>query len=95
MLAQLGVPCEFLGNLSDSMELDFIQKDFIEHGVVYEHCPKLTGCAFPTSIVFINSHNGSRTILHYSKNLPELSLESFKKIDLTNYSWVHFEVSGE
>ena len=27
-----------------------------------------------------------------SRNLPEVSLEDFKKIDLKNYKWIHFEV---
>lgn len=43
--------------------------------------------------MLINSQNGSRTIIHSNKNLPELVIDDFKKLDLSKYSWIHFEVS--
>lgn len=43
-------------------------------------------------MVIINSENGSRTIIHSNKNLPDLTVEDFKKLDLSCYSWIHFEV---
>jgi ketohexokinase len=51
-------------------------------------------CDAPTSVVIINQTNGSRTIIHSNKNLPELTLDNFKKLDLSRYSWIHFEVSS-
>lgn len=92
VLAQLGMPSEFLGSLSHSIELDFIKGDFAAHCVSFEHCPVLTDFDFPTSVVMVNVSNGSRTILHHSKSLPELSLQHFSRIDVNNYAWVHLEV---
>lgn len=94
VLAQLGVQSEFLGTFSNSMELEFIRKDFAEYSVSIEHCPVLPDCEFPTSIVMINADSGSRTILHHPKNLQELSFHHFTTIDLDNYSWIHFEVKS-
>lgn len=74
------------------MELDFITKDFAADGVCIENCPVMEGCEFPTSIVIINTTNGSRTILHHPKDLPEINVQQFSKINLDNYSWIHFEV---
>ncbi len=92
VLAQLGMPSEFLGSLSHSIELDFIKRDFAAHCVTFEHCPVLTDSDLPKSVVIVNVINGSRTILHHSNTLPELSLEHFSRIDVNNYAWVHLEV---
>ena len=93
VLAQLGLATEFLGTLSKSIELDFIVKDFSANAVCTENCPIVDGCEFPTSMVIINSSNGSRTILHHPKNLPELSIQNFSIVNLDEYNWIHFEVS--
>ncbi|KAI6190920.1 PfkB domain-containing protein [Aphelenchoides bicaudatus] len=48
----------------------------------------------PVSTVIVNeSNNGSRTILHYRGNLPEILSSEFEKEfpSLDEYSWVHFE----
>ena len=92
VLAQLGLKCQFLGNLADAVELDFIQKDFSNHSVLLDYCPILPNTAFPTSIVIINSFKGTRTILHHPKNLPELSYVQFDSVDVNHYHWIHFEV---
>jgi ketohexokinase len=86
------VHSEFLGTLSDSMELDFITKDFKNQGVSTENCPIIPDSQFPTSMVILNSQNGSRTILHHATSLPEINLEHFANIIPENYSWIHFEV---
>ena len=83
---------EFLGTLSDSMELDFIMKDFKNQGVYTENCPIIPNSQLPTSMVILNSQNGSRTILHHATSLPEINLDHFAKIIPENYSWIHFEV---
>ena len=32
-----------------------------------------------------------RTIIHTNKNLPELTCAEFEKLNLTSFSWIHFE----
>ncbi|XP_071441055.1 ketohexokinase-like [Hetaerina americana] len=98
VLSQIGLDCEFLGSFSMHTELGFIKKDFEDHGICIDHCPTRKGNAeksfldsFPVSTVLINCKNGSRTIIHSKGDLPELSLENFKQLDLSEYSWIHFE----
>ena len=31
-------------------------------------------------------------VVHVFRNLPELSAEDFSEVDLSQYSWIHFEV---
>lgn len=49
------------------------------------------GC--PISTVILSLSTGTRTILYYNQNLPELTLKNFEQLDLEEYSWIHFEVS--
>lgn len=98
VLSQSGSDCEFLGVMSSDIELSFITKDFIEHGISIKNCPmkgsdvgKSFLDSFPVSIVIINSSNGSRTILHSKGDTAEISIEDFKKLDLSEYYWIHFE----
>ena len=70
----------------------YAKEDFKKDRITIEHCVYHKGCEFPLSTVLINAANGSRTIIHSNKNLPELSLENFKMLDLSKYKWVHFEV---
>ena len=40
--------------------------------------------------IFIKT-NGSRTIVHHRGAMPEITFEDFKKLNLSEYSWIHFE----
>ncbi|XP_041352685.1 ketohexokinase-like [Gigantopelta aegis] len=91
IIALLGEPSEFMGTLGDSKEIHFLQEDFANYGICTDNCVGCRECCCPLSIVILNSLNGSRTILHTNKNLPELTLEDFSKIDLNTYKWIHFE----
>nr|XP_039254010.1 ketohexokinase-like isoform X1 [Styela clava] len=46
---------------------------------------------FPTSSVIVNKQNGSRTIMHFRGDLPELNVEAFQNLDLGDHAWFHFE----
>jgi len=49
--------------------------------------------SIPISTCIINQTSGSRTILHYRGDLPELTAAEFavEFPDLDRYSWIHFE----
>uniref|UniRef100_A0AC34RMT0 Ketohexokinase n=1 Tax=Panagrolaimus sp. JU765 TaxID=591449 RepID=A0AC34RMT0_9BILA len=50
--------------------------------------------SIPHSTVICNTTNGSRTVLHYRGNLPEITATEFKEKfpnGFGNYSWIHFE----
>ncbi|XP_034943316.1 ketohexokinase-like [Chelonus insularis] len=91
VLSKLGTQVEFLGTLGAGNHSKFIRDDMIKHGIDYSHCPVIEGVDIPTSTVILNLQTGSRTILHYNPNLPELTVEDFEKLNLSDYSWVHFE----
>lgn len=67
--------------------------DFKAYNICINNCVYYEACDAPTSVVIISQTTGSRTIIHSNKNLPELTLDDFKKLDLSQYSWIHFEAS--
>lgn len=92
VLTELGEPAEYFGTLADGcLETDTMIRDFREHGIPIDNCPRHPDTLCPYSTIIVNSQNGSRTIIHTNKNLPELTAEEFDRLDLSQYSWIHFE----
>ncbi|CAH3144219.1 unnamed protein product [Pocillopora meandrina] len=91
ILAKLGMECEFLGSMSHGGEADFVCKHLLERGVRYDNCVRHRGCGTPTSFVTLSLTTGSRTVVHSRNNLPELTNDTFEKLDLSGYDWIHFE----
>lgn len=91
ILSQLDVSCEVLGTFANDFAGKFLQDDLFKCGVKIDHCVVHKGFATPTSCVIINTKSGSRTILHADKDLPEVSFQDFCKLNLAEYSWIHFE----
>lgn len=91
VLSLLGAPCAFMGSLAPGPVADFVLNDFqmykIDISLLLEH-PE---CSFPASVVISSVTTGSRTILHMNRNLPDVSVEDFSKVDLSQYKWVHWE----
>ncbi|XP_033609889.1 ketohexokinase isoform X5 [Cryptotermes secundus] len=65
--------------------------DFKAYNICINNCIYYEACDAPMSVVIISQTTGSRTIIHSNKNLPELTLDDFKKLDMSQYSWIHFE----
>ncbi|XP_062863864.1 ketohexokinase isoform X1 [Trichomycterus rosablanca] len=65
---------------------DFSRRGVDISGVAWQQCG-VTPCACcavcPTS--------GSRTVLLYDTNLPDVSADDFSRLDLTQFKWIHFE----
>ncbi|XP_077095123.1 ketohexokinase isoform X1 [Siphateles boraxobius] len=91
VLSLLGAPCAFMGSLAPGPVADFILNDFqmykIDISLLLEHAE----CSFPASVVVSSVTTGSRTILHMNRNLPDVSVEDFSKVDLSQFKWVHWE----
>ncbi|XP_073683299.1 ketohexokinase isoform X2 [Garra rufa] len=91
VLSLLGAPCAFMGSLAPGPVADFILNDFqmfkIDISLLLEHAE----CSFPASVVISSVTTGSRTILHMNRNLPDVSIEDFSKVDLSQYKWIHWE----
>ncbi|XP_051882550.1 ketohexokinase isoform X1 [Pristis pectinata] len=69
----------------------FITDDFQSRGInvsniVWQHVG-VTPCA----CCLVNSTNGSRTVILSDMNLPDVTPEDFRKIDLSHYKWIHWE----
>ena len=92
VLAQtLDTTCEILCSLNEGIEGQYVKDELQKRRVLIENCPVNKNCGFPTSCVLINSVSGSRTIVHARNNLPELQSTDLDRLDLSSYSWIHFE----
>ncbi|XP_001599395.1 ketohexokinase [Nasonia vitripennis] len=91
VISQFGQPCEFLGVLSNEQFSRFLQDDMRKHKIDFSHCPMVEDGGCPTSVVVLSMSTGSRTIIHHNQNHAEITLQDFEKLNLEDYSWVHFE----
>ncbi|KAF8763608.1 ketohexokinase-like [Argiope bruennichi] len=91
IFAEFKFPCEILGTLSNDIGGQFMKKNFKEYGIPIDNCRVYEEYESPISTIWINLQNGSRTIVHSNKNMPEVSFDNFKNLNLRNYSWIHFE----
>ncbi|XP_067311988.1 ketohexokinase isoform X1 [Pseudorasbora parva] len=91
VLSLLGAPCAFMGSLAPGPVADFIVGDFSRLGV------DISGVAWqqwgetPCACCVVCPTNGSRTVVLSDTNLPDVSVEDFSKLDLSQYKWVHWE----
>lgn len=91
VLSLLGAPCAFMGSLAPGHIADFVLNSLSSYGIDVRHVINHPGSTFPASIVISNITNGSRTILHMNRNLPDVTVEDFQKVDLSQYKWIHWE----
>ncbi|XP_045585474.1 ketohexokinase isoform X2 [Procambarus clarkii] len=91
VLGLLGAKPTFFGTIADSPEKRFLLEDFAKFDVNTDYAVIHEGCDCPASCIILSAATGSRTIVHANKNLPEVSVEDFDKIDLSPFKWVHFE----
>uniref|UniRef100_UPI00398F676D ketohexokinase isoform X1 n=2 Tax=Pristiophorus japonicus TaxID=55135 RepID=UPI00398F676D len=91
VLSLLGVPCGFMGSLAPGRVSDFISDDLRRYGIDVTNVIVHAESSFPASIVISNINSGLRTILHTNRNLPNVTSEDFRKIDLSQYKWIHWE----
>merc|ERR1712212_356612 len=92
VLKQLGTNREFYGclsSLSDDVGQKFVTQDLDRVGIEYQNCV-LHPYPIPSSVILLNQANGSRTIVHHRGAMPEITFEDFEKLDLSQYSWIHF-----
>lgn len=90
VLSQLGHQTTWAGTLADDLNSQLIRHDLAHYSVDISPVQVISRGHVPTSYVTLNQQNGSRTIVHY-RDLEEYSFESFQKIDLTAFDWLHFE----
>ncbi|RWS01225.1 ketohexokinase-like isoform X2 [Dinothrombium tinctorium] len=76
------------GTLATDNMAKFLIEDFSRLNIKIDGIEIHENDSTPSTCVIINSQNGSRTILHSNK---EPSAETFMKLDLTKFIWIHFE----
>ena len=90
VLSQLGHVCAWAGVLVDEPDAAPILAELEQYGIDYSPCRRLATGKMPTSCILHSRATGSRSIVHY-RDLPEYDADSFRRIDLTGFDWVHFE----
>lgn len=80
--------------VANNPQSDFCRNALKSSGVDTEKSIVLENIGFPTSCCIVVESTGTRTIMHSRNGLPELELKHFKTVDLSCYSWVHFEGRG-
>lgn len=90
VLAQLGHHCRWGGVLLADADGDFVRQSLLDAGVDPTYGRVHATGTMPTSFILRNSHNGSRTIIHY-RDLAEFSADDFARIPCEQFAWVHFE----
>ncbi|XP_075451258.1 ketohexokinase isoform X5 [Ascaphus truei] len=91
VLALLGAPCAFMGSLAPGHMADYTRDSLRRYGIDVSHVITQAGSSFPASVVVSNVTNGSRTILHMNRNLPDVTAEDFQRVELPHYKWIHWE----
>ncbi|XP_006995601.1 ketohexokinase isoform X1 [Peromyscus maniculatus bairdii] len=91
VLSLLGARCAFMGSLAPGHVADFLVADFRRRGVDVSQVAWQSQGDSPCSSCIINNSNGSRTIILYDTNLPDVSAKDFEKVDLTRFKWIHIE----
>ncbi|KAM6220456.1 ketohexokinase isoform 2-T2 [Rhynchocyon petersi] len=91
VLSLLGAPCAFMGSLAHGHVADYLVADFRRRGVDVSQVAWQSKGETPCSCCIVNNSNGSRTIVLYDTNLPDVSAKDFEKVDLTRFKWIHIE----
>lgn len=91
VLSLLGARCAFMGSLAPGHAADFLVADFRRRGVDVSQVAWQSKGETPCSCCIVNNSNGSRTIVLYDTNLPDVSATDFAKVDLTRFKWIHIE----
>ncbi|XP_074009779.1 ketohexokinase [Numenius arquata] len=91
VLALLGAPCSFMGSLAPGHAADFIVADFRRRGVDVSHVAWQPRGDVPCACCIVSAASGSRTIVLYDTNLPDVTARDFERVDLSQYKWIHCE----
>nr|XP_015201649.1 PREDICTED: ketohexokinase isoform X12 [Lepisosteus oculatus] len=65
---------------------DFKRRDIEVSGVAWQR-EGVTPCA----CCVVCPPSGSRTVVLFDTNLPDVTADDFQKVDLTKYKWIHWE----
>ncbi|XP_020804599.1 ketohexokinase [Drosophila serrata] len=90
VLRLLGARAELFGVLSSNPMYSIILDDLEKRGIDISHCT-FTDESPPFSIIVQERFTRRCTTVYCDKPFPYVTAEDFKKLDLNQYGWVHFE----
>jgi ketohexokinase len=90
VLTQLGHCCTWGGVLPDGPAAAVVVDELARYRIDTRYCRRLPEGSLPTSYITLSRDTGSRTIVHV-RNLPEYDADSFSRIPLQDFDWLHFE----
>ena len=90
VLRKLQAKCEFLGMTSAASAFQFLYDDCKERQIEIKNCPTTVMNPPFSSVILVNA-KGTRTIVHANTGFPILKYDHFCKLNLADYSWIHFE----
>nr|CAB3258508.1 ketohexokinase [Phallusia mammillata] len=98
VLGILGDEVDFMGSLpqsasdfSSKLMTSFVKAEMEDCGVGMQNVVNFTDKSLPFSCVILNKTKGSRTILHNNEGVTEPTFEDICRLNLDEYSWIHFE----
>nr|XP_040058561.1 ketohexokinase isoform X4 [Gasterosteus aculeatus aculeatus] len=91
VLSLLGAPSAFMGSLSAGPVADFIMADFSRYAVDVSALVWQTEGQTPSACCVVCPTSGSRTVVLYDTDLPDVTAEDFSKVDLHQFKWIHWE----
>ncbi|XP_040058561.2 ketohexokinase isoform X3 [Gasterosteus aculeatus] len=91
VLSLLGAPSAFMGSLSAGPVADFIMADFSRCAVDVSALVWQTEGQTPSACCVVCPTSGSRTVVLYDTDLPDVTAEDFSKVDLHQFKWIHWE----
>ncbi|XP_002024020.2 ketohexokinase isoform X2 [Drosophila persimilis] len=89
VLRRLGVQCEFFGMLSSLQMFRMLADDMRARGIVVENCPTCEQAPPFASVVLAKSPRTRNVISCRSAAFPHVSIEDFRRLDLSRYGWMH------
>ncbi|XP_043979215.1 ketohexokinase isoform X2 [Gambusia affinis] len=91
VLSLLGAPCAFMGSLAAGPVADFIMADFLQRAIDVSAVAWQVKGQTPSACCVVCPSRGSRTVLLYDTDLPDVTAEDFSRIDLAQFKWIHWE----
>ncbi|EDV39336.1 uncharacterized protein Dana_GF25264 [Drosophila ananassae] len=89
VLRVLGVKCEFFGMLSNLDLYQVLVDDMESRGIVIKNCPYCNMSPNFSSVFFTKALNTRNIIAYNNTAFPNVTIEDFRKLDLTKYGWIH------
>jgi len=90
ILAQLGDQVSFAGSFASDDSACWMLDTLRQMGISIRYCYRIEGTQSPKSVIWLNTQNGSRTIVH-QRTLPELASADITAIDFSRFQWLHIE----